>query len=830
MTQTKTSPEQLLEASYEQLGYSEGELFEATGSPQDIEKREDWLNKGEWLALAKSINAEKIFFVNNNPVIVFARHDSDNISTLRKLYNNIWCMARPRLLFLAKPGELAVYDLACKPSRTDEEWKKSKALAIAESAEQVASKLKKFHREQLESGRLFEDSEIRFGDIKNRADKALISDLKVVRQELINQGLSDDRLKYAHSLIGRSIFIRYLEDRDILVPEDFYDVAEGNPGWKKLLDEEPDYLGLDCSETTSLYPRVLANKDFTFALFRKLAEDFNGDMFPDIEQEEKAIKQTHLHLIRDLLYGDTGPQKNLFFYAYQFKVIPIELISSIYEEFYHTESESQSKTKKNQTKANPQGAYYTPPALVEFLLSKVLTHQNLETNPRILDPACGSGIFLVESFRRIVRYRAIKQGRRLRFDELRKILRDQLAGIDIEIEAIRVTSFSLYLALLHYLDPPSIREQIKMGNRLPYLVVEKDKSKPDNFNTLLAANAFDDKLIESSPSLKRSFLSCCADIVVGNPPWGAPSTKDKDAFAANKLALNWCVSKNKPTGKKERSQVFIWKALDALKPNGVSALLVHMNVFLMHHDNSKGFRETLFSEACLHSVYNFSHTRKVFFKGAIAPFAAILFSPKKTNQKGCQVEYWSSKNTKTVKKLQSVIFRRNDLKILRTEQDLTDHRTWKLYWWGNHHDENLIKFISRHPFLKVLSPDGFHGRGFEVSSGDYDSDWLRKYRELPTTEVSRYGTLDLRKLKDIPEKVKDRGIEIAYRGQRILVKRGIEQKCVPKGRIVATITNDDFAFRNSVYGIKLQSDAPWEYKCILGILWSSLASSCCGKQ
>ncbi len=820
---TVASTTELLEAAYKELAYAGSEEFHDSTADVDVLSESDCIEKWDWLKLAKEVKADKVFFLNNHPVAVFAHHDSDDITALRKLYNNIWCMARPRLLFLAKPGELAVYDLACKPSQTDKEWKKIEALAIAENAEQVASELKKFHREQLESGRLFEDSEIRFGDIRNRADKALIRDLKVVRQELMDSGLKDDNLKYAHALIGRSIFIRYLEDREILIPEDFYDVAKGHADWKKLLDEQSGYAGLDCSETISLYSKVLKNKDFTFALFRKLAEDFNGDMFPNIKQEEKVINQPHLGIIQDLLYSNTGSQKKLFFYAYQFKIIPIELISSIYEEFYH--KEAASKSKKKNVKPNPQGAFYTPPALVEFLLSQVLTTERLsaEPPPRILDPACGSGIFLVESFRRIVRYRAFKQGRRLRFKELRKILREQLAGIDIEPEAIRVAAFSLYLALLHYLDPPSIREQIKMGNRLPYLVFDEENSKKDNYNTLLAANAFNNELIESNPILKKRFLSDCADIVVGNPPWSSPSPKDEEACKENKVALKWCEHNNKPIGQKERSQAFIWKALDSLKPTGVSALLVHVNVFLMHHDNSKDFREAWFSEARLHSVYNFSHTRKVFFKGAIAPFAAIVFSPRKAKQKKCQTEYWSSKNTKTMEKLQSVVFRRDDLKILRADQNLTDHRTWKLFWWGNHHDENLISFIGRNTLLKVLSPDGFHGRGFEVSSRNYDSEWLCKYREMPTTEISRYGTLDLDKLESISKKVKDRGIEIAYKGQRILVKRGIKQRGGAKGRIVATIASEDFAFRNSVYGIKLSSGKQWEYKCILGILWSSLA-------
>ena len=822
---TAASPTELLEAAYKKLAYAGSKDFFDSDTNTVALSGDDCIEKGDWLKLAKEVKAEKVFFLNNNPVAVFARHDSDDITALRKLYNNIWCMARPRLLFLAKPGELAIYDLAFKPSQTDEEWLRSKnkrALATAENADQVASQLKKFHREQLESGRVFEDSEIRFGDIKNRADKALIRDLKAVRQKLMENGLKDKKLKYAHALIGRSIFIRYLEDRDILISDDFHDVANGHAGWERLLEEPSDYASLDCSESVSLYLKVLGDKDFTFALFKKLAIDFNGDMFPDIENEEKAITETHLGLIRDLLYGNAGSEQNLFFYAYQFKIIPIELISSIYEEFYHKEAES--KPKKKKSKANPQGAFYTPPALVEFLLSQVLTPERLSADPppRILDPACGSGIFLVESFRRIVRYRAFDQKRRLRFNELRKILREQLFGIDIEPEAIRVAAFSLYLALLHYLDPPSIREQIKMGNCLPNLVFDEKKEKDDNYNTLLVANAFNDELIESSPALRGNFASGSVDIIVGNPPWGAPSPKDKVAFSENKVALDWCEFNKKPVGRKERSQVFIWKALDCLKPTGVSALLVHMNIFLMHHDNSENFREALFTEARLHSVYNFSHTRKVFFKGAIAPFAAIVFSPMKAKQKKCQVEYWSSKNTKIVEKLQSVIFSRDDLKILRADQGLSDHRTWKLYWWGNHHDDNLIKFVGRNTLLKTLSPKDLNCRGLEAGN-QYDSDWLSKYKVIPKVNIKRYGKADTSGLQNMSAKVNRRGKETLYHGLRLLIMRGIKQKYKPKGQIIATLATDTYAFLNHAYGVKLSSGKQWEYKCILGILWSRLA-------
>lgn len=174
----------LLNTTYEGLGYSEVEgisLFDAKDRPYNFLENV-WVEKGDWLALAHEVGVDKVFFLENDPVAVFARLDSDDSETLRIFYNRVWSMARPRLLFLAKPGELAVYDLAKKPPKSERAFRKLEPLEIAYSAAEVVENLKHFRREEIESGRVFE-AEYRFGDLKNRADKALIHDLKEVRCE-----------------------------------------------------------------------------------------------------------------------------------------------------------------------------------------------------------------------------------------------------------------------------------------------------------------------------------------------------------------------------------------------------------------------------------------------------------------------------------------------------------------------------------------------------------------------------------------------------------------------------------------------------------------------
>ena len=454
---TLSAPEQLvpsealLEAAATGLGFSQGELLVAEAQLGNTTP-DQWLEKGDWLALAKYVGAERVFFVDQNPVVVFARLDDQSDNALRVFYNRIWCMARPQLLFLARPGELAIYDLGKAPIRPGERADDRGRLLSqkVKIATEVQAKLSEFRREEIESGRLWEDS--RFARGADRADRALIRDLRVVHEALLARRL---KAKYAHALIGRSIFVRYLEDRKVLVPEYFKKVAAQRKTWTKLLTDSEQRPFAQSDLASLCYPRVLEDKDFTYALFDQLAKDFNGDIFPVDEEERQKVEPEHLALLRGLLLGETAEQQQLFFFAYRFDVIPIELISSIYEEFYN---EEKGKDKNH-------GPHYTPSTLVEFILARSLTPEVLERSPRVTNFACGSGIFLVESFRRIVRYQVRKQnGKRLSRSQLRKIVRDQIAGIDINEEAVRVSAFSLYLAFLHYQEPREINEQRQLPN------------------------------------------------------------------------------------------------------------------------------------------------------------------------------------------------------------------------------------------------------------------------------------------------------------------------------------------------------------------------------
>ncbi len=224
---------QLLDAVYSRLGYSEGDLLDAEDRPSDS-TRTTWVDKGDWLTLAKKVGVEKVFFVNSYPVIVFAEQLSDAATAWMQHFNSVWCMARPQLLFLARQGELSVFNLTVRPAcKSDDSYRNERLLDAVRATADVQDRLSRFRRDQVESGRLFEDR--RFGS-EDRADRALIRDLGKVRRALIEAGLSPI---YAHALIGRSIFIRYLEDRRVLTEKYFRRVARRDAQkWPTLLDQD----------------------------------------------------------------------------------------------------------------------------------------------------------------------------------------------------------------------------------------------------------------------------------------------------------------------------------------------------------------------------------------------------------------------------------------------------------------------------------------------------------------------------------------------------------------------------------------------------------------
>ncbi|MCK5157467.1 MAG: N-6 DNA methylase, partial [Spirochaetales bacterium] len=374
--------------------------------------------------------------------------------------------------------------------------------------------------------------------------------------------------------------------------------------------------------------------------------------------------------------------------------------------------------------------------------------------------------------------------------------------------AARITAFSLYLAMLHYLDPPSILEQIRNDNKLPNLLVAGAERKGRNhFHSIRVDNAF---------SVCKEDLGR-VDVVVGNPPWGAPgNTTDIATKERQKVMLDWCKSKSYSIGDKEPSQAFLWCALDFLKDGGRCALLTSAGVLFKHGSKTQAFRNEWMSKVCLDEVYNFTHVRKFFFTGSISPFVMIHFTKEEQGNK--PVTYWSAKQVVSLKETQAVLFSKYDHNYL-VGQDLTDNKTWKVNWFGRPADASILKQLERFNSLKNLNIVESAGRGYQTYSNKYNGTELDCEKTLNKI-IDRYDNITF---SDIPEYVYNLGPINAYTGKKIVVNEGISEKGLHKGIILSRYENNKFSFYRSIYGLKLKTEDENQYLYILGILWSSFS-------
>jgi hypothetical protein len=130
---------------------------------------------------------------------------------------------------------------------------------------------------------------------------------------VIHPGSKRPELRHLHSLIGRAIFIRYLEDREILLPSYYENIASRRKEWGRLLAQAPSAPALEPRLAENRFLRVLQNKEFTYALFEQMAVDFNGDTFPIDDEEQDRIQQEHLDKLRGFLLGSTLHNKESCF-------------------------------------------------------------------------------------------------------------------------------------------------------------------------------------------------------------------------------------------------------------------------------------------------------------------------------------------------------------------------------------------------------------------------------------------------------------------------------------------------------------------------------------
>jgi len=768
-----------------------GTLLEAGASPDGGVTDKQWQAVGDWLMLAERVGADRVFFVNDDPVLVFSTLAAGATQDeVLDLYRRTWCLARPRCLFLAIGDDLHVYALTRPPGRTDVEDLVEPVRVLTRTAD-VTDALTEFHRERLESGVAFETAPFTTRD--QRADAQLLRDVGTATNALIASGLSR---RTAHTLIERAVLIRYLEDREVLTPAYFEDVAAKRAAWRRLLAaHRKPAMGPDSRFLTCLNDRSL-----TTALFAQLAKDFNGDLFVEEGKELSAISAHHLRLLQGMLQGtQSATQEPLFLWAYDFSIVPTNLISTMYELFHRQEVENEATN-----------TYYTPPQLVEFMLSGLLTDKVLDGEPRVCDPACGSGVFLVEAFRRIVRHEMTRTRKSLSPERLRELLMTRIVGIDIDEAAIRLAAFSLYLALLNYQSPKDIRA----AGALPPLIT--DANAVNGPLPLTVGNAFSvgaDIPIQHDAADSGNVSSSGFDIVVANPPWTEPRKGPMS------IAESWANDRGLATGDHSPSQLFLWRALDLLHNDGAAALLVHAKSLLNTRSTSQAFRHQWLANARLDHIVNFTDVRADYFKGARAPFTLVQFGHRAEDQPDNLVIYESARRARGNQG--SITYARLDRRVVRQSALYAHDFLWKTYSVGGHRDEAFILRLGAEACLgDLVSPDAPPRFGWQNPTGNRPSQPpSQKLQEMPSIKrLMAWGPFDDSWFTSLPRTVKHEPHSHAFDGRRLIIGMGV----VGQFGLHARIVTRPLGFQHSMLGFPLAHRPAWQADVALGVLLSSV--------
>ncbi|EMY3583559.1 N-6 DNA methylase [Flavobacterium psychrophilum] len=617
----------------------------------------------------------KVYGNEDQPALFLKEVDSFNFKTLKQIaeiQKASWNFQKVLFLYVYTKTEIRIYNCSEKPFGYEENIQeneftnKLKELELYSCKETDNDKLKKlnilFSRIAIDTGFIWssiEAKEIKDKiNLQNRVDKFLIQSLINVSRELEEQGLTDKNL--IHKLVMRSLFLLYLEDRGATKKEFYGEFSLKAESYLDLLKQ---------GEVNHVY-----------SLFEKLAEDFNGSLFNIEENEINLVTREHLDLIRQCFTSGYTKSNQIKLFSdwrlFNFSIIRIELLSEIYENFL---SELDKKEKKN------TGTFYTPPSLVELILNEKLPVRNNETDYKVktLDPSCGSGIFLVQSFKRLVKRYENKHNSKLNdFNILIDILKSNIFGIELDGKSIKVAAFSLYLALLDNLDPKT--DWWNGTIKFPYLINDNDdESLKEQGNNLFKRDTISDL---SEIKKLQNF-----DLIVGNPPFGT-----------KKLLPTITAYCEKENFAKEMVLPFLHKAT-LLAPKGKIALIFNTKVLTNTGGTYQNFRKWLFNKKYVEKIYNFSILRKApkfsggqLFGSAVGPISIVFYQNETPENSKDTITYYAPKTYIKNDVLEGIVIDSSDEKHLpRIECKKPNSKIWKIAMWGSFFDFELIEKLEK---------------------------------------------------------------------------------------------------------------------------------------
>lgn len=511
---------------------------------------------------AQAYGAQAVFFEasrNGRPPVaqafVFVSDGPTDDQQFAELHRRLWCWGGVPLIYRKTPGLVQLFRCAHKPDFISAKGETicnpirnlRMAAAINEDPWWDASRLR--------NGTLWDDPKVceEMLSASHAAQKSLIDAVKRLNDELNKKNILKKHLR--RRLLILALLISYLEERGVFLPGFFGEFLKG----------------------AEKFFEVLKDGKALIKLLAHLEERFNGRIFALSDADRESLREhTQLDRFASLVEGHEGLEGQLTLWKlYSFKDLPIELISHIYQIFVKDSDSS----------------VYTPPFLVRLMLEESLDWDRLDRleqrNEIILDPCCGSGVFLVEAYKRLVlHWRSRNQWRRPNEIVLKELL-NKVHGIDLEEDAVELAAFSLCIALCDALEPQAIRASIKLF-------------PPLTETTLHHSCFFDAK--------EQGLVKERIGLITGNPPF----TSSLGTQGA-KLSYKRYVANHGSLPDKQLAYLFLHEATEMIAEGGVLCLLQQYN--FLYNQKSLSFRRNFIKKWDVREILDFISVRGLFKKG-----------------------------------------------------------------------------------------------------------------------------------------------------------------------------------------------------------------------
>ena len=735
------------------------------------------------LEKAKKVGANAVYFRNfpdlNRPskpqlyIFDFTSSEEDIV----EIHKNVWSSTEVRLYLVITKTEIKFFN-SSKPV----EQNKSGDLLISpfetlSIAGDAIKKYKEYSAKKFDNGSFWEETKYDFGYGETAYEK-LISQLKITRNQFLDVIKLDKEI--ASKLLVLGILVKYLEERvDI----------DGNGNETRVFTT--DFFNQEkFGFSTDFTATIRKGNEFTINLFDYLSNHFNGKIFYLSDDFKEQLREKDLSPLADFLSGVLDKNQFVFWKLYSFNYLPIELISSIYEMFLEAD--------------NSAGVAYTPSYLVSFMIDECMPINQPKEDFKILDPACGSGIFLVSAYKRIIDWWRVtnyeKTGKWIvpgkeNLEELKKLLKESIYGIDIANEAVDLAIFSLSLTLCDILSPKVIWENLRF----------------DNLNENVVGSDFFDWYPENTD---KKF-----DLIIGNPPfieYGFRETK------INSLITGLNLSEQVPNN--QSALLFTILGMNLVKKEKGLLSFILPSGPLLYNNSQKpiNFRKWLFAEYNIPQIIDFTYLSNILFKNkgneknvAVSAF----FLENKVPDKN-PIYHITVKKLKTAKERQYFEIDHYDFHKVSKVDALDNPFVWKSNLLGGGRLVPLINKLTSFQSLKDFL-DQRKKKGWVYGDGIIEGKITDSQITQKDLEEKKYKSAEFLTNKRIfnPSDFDEKGIHETYICERqyfqrsrntkkeiflknhLLIKKNIGNNSIP-----CILLDYDMIFKNEVIGIHASMD------------------------